>query len=280
MLALFADSTNATRPGHTGSELDVHPALEDIFASTKGRLVVTTFASSLHRIQLLIDLADQFGRQVAFIGRGVRENADIAERLGYLRIPNGLRLPEADVRHCPPDTVLCIVTGSQGEPLSALSRIAVDSHRHVSLDPGDVVVFSARAIPGNQRAIGRLMNHIARRGARVVDESSKPVHVSGHGSEEELKLMTSLVRPRYFVPIHGGVPLPRASRDGSRTGHGWRYDGAAGGERRPDLLRRRWRLDRQVGPGRPRADRRHPEPAKWSTRSCATAGIWPATVWS
>ena len=203
VLALFGDSTNAERPGYTGSELDVVPAFEEIFASTRGKLVVATFASSLHRIQVLVDLASRFERKVAFVGRGVIQNAEMAERLGYLRIQDGMRIRDADVTHHTPRNVLCIVTGSQGEPLSALSRMAIDDHRHVALSPDDVVVFSARAIPGNQRAIGHLMNHIARRGARVIHEGTKRVHVSGHGSEEELKLMLSLVRPRYFVPIHG-----------------------------------------------------------------------------
>ena len=203
VLALFSDSTNALRPGHSGSELQVVPAFEEIFAAAPRRLVVTTFASSLHRIQLLIDLAERFDRQVALVGRGVVENTELAVRLGYLRLPAGLQVPETDVARCPPEKILCIVTGSQGEPFSALSRMAVGAHRHVPLQAGDVVVFSARAIPGNRRAIDRVLNHLARRGARVVDESSKRVHVSGHGSEEDLKLMLSLISPRCFVPIHG-----------------------------------------------------------------------------
>ena len=203
VLALFSDSTNATRPGHSGSERNVTPALEEIFAAAPRRLVVTAFSSSLHRMQLLVDLAERFGRQVAFVGRGMVENAELAARLGYLRIPAGLQVAETDVERLPPEKVLCIVTGSQGQPLAALSRMAVGAHRHVRLEESDVVVFSARAIPGNQSAIERLMNHIARRGARIVDERDKRVHVSGHGSEEDLKLMLSLVSPRCFVPIHG-----------------------------------------------------------------------------
>ncbi len=203
VLALFSDSTNASRPGHSGSERHVLPALEEIFATARRRLVVTTFSSSLHRIQLLVDLAERFGRQVAFVGRGIVENSELAARLGYLRLPAGLRVAETDVEKLPPEKVLCIVTGSQGEPFAALSRMAVGAHRHVRLEAGDVVVFSARAIPGNRRAIERLMNHIARRGARIVDDEDKRVHVSGHGSEEDLKLMLSLISPRCFVPIHG-----------------------------------------------------------------------------
>ena len=203
VLALLGDSTNASRPGHSGSERQVAPALEEIFSGASRRLVVTTFSSSLHRIQLLVDLAERFGRQVAFVGRGVVENTELAARLGYLRLPAGLQVRETDAAHLPPERLLCIATGSQGEPFSALSRMAVGVHRHVPLEAGDVVVFSARAIPGNQHAIERLMNHIARRGARVIDDRDKRVHVSGHGNEEDLKMMLSLVSPRCFVPIHG-----------------------------------------------------------------------------
>ena len=203
VLALFGDSTNIERRGYTGSERDVIEAFEELFASTTGKLIVTTFASSLHRVQILVDLAVRFRRKVALVGRGIRDNAMIAQALGRLTIPPGVQIRDREVAQYPAHEVLCIATGSQGEPLAALSRIAVDAHRHVKLVPGDVVVFSARAIPGNQRAIGRLMNHIARRGAEVVDQDAKHVHVSGHASREELKLMLSLVRPRYFVPIHG-----------------------------------------------------------------------------
>ena len=203
VLALFGDSTNIERRGYTGSERDVIDAFEELFASTTGKLIVTTFASSLHRVQILVDLAVRFRRKVALVGRGIRDNAMIAQTLGRLTIPPGVQIRDREVAQYPAHEVLCIATGSQGEPLAALSRIAVDAHRHVKLVPGDVVVFSARAIPGNQRAIGRLMNHIARRGAEVIDQDAKHVHVSGHASREELKLMLSLVRPRYFVPIHG-----------------------------------------------------------------------------
>ncbi len=203
VLALFGDSTNIERKGFTGSERDVVDAFEEIFTATDGKIVVALFASSLYRMQLLIDLAAQFDRKVAFAGRGAIENSQIAMRLGHLRVPGGLQIRESDIRNFPSQDVLCLCTGSQGEPLAALPRIAIDDHRHVKLSHGDVVVFSARAIPGNERAIGRVMNHVARRGAEVVFEGTKHVHVSGHGSEEELKLMLALVKPRYFVPIHG-----------------------------------------------------------------------------
>jgi ribonuclease J len=203
VLALFADSTNIDRRGFTGSELEVVEAFEEIFTSASGRIIVAAFASSIYRMQILVDLAAQFDRKVAFVGRGMIQNSEIAQRLGYLRIPAGVQIRDSEIGGYPAQDVLCLSTGSQGEPMSALSRIAIDDHRHVKLSPDDTVVLSARSIPGNEKAIGRVMNHIARRGANVIYEGIKHVHVSGHGSEEELKLMLSLVRPRYFVPVHG-----------------------------------------------------------------------------
>jgi ribonuclease J len=203
VLALLADSTNVDRRGHTGSELEVVDAFEEIFTSAPGRLLVTTFASSLYRLQILTRLAVQFGRKVAFVGRGMIQNSETAQRLGYLDVPAGVVVRDSDVPALAPREVLCLATGSQGEPNAALSRIAIDDHRSVKIGPGDTVVFSARAIPGNEKAIGRVINHVTRRGADVITEQMKHVHVSGHGSEEELKLVLSLVRPRYFVPVHG-----------------------------------------------------------------------------
>ena len=203
VLALFGDSTNVGRPGFTGSELDVASGLEEVFAITKGKVVIAAFSSSLHRIQIIANLTAKFGRKLAFLGRGIIQNTQIAERLGYLRLPPGLQIRESEIRDYDSKHLVCVTTGSQGEPLSALSRIAIDNHRHVTLEPHDTVVFSARAIPGNRRAIDKVMNHIVHRGAEVIDEQRKPVHVSGHASAEELKLMLSLVKPRYFVPVHG-----------------------------------------------------------------------------
>ena len=203
VLALLADSTNIDRRGFTGSEIEVIDGFEEIFTSAEGKIVVAMFASSIYRMQIVVDLAAQFDRRVAFIGRGVIDNSEIAQRLGYLRIPAGVQIRDSDVRNQPGQDVVCICTGTQGEPQAALPRIAIDDHRHVKLAPEDVVVFSAREIPGNEKAIGRVMNHIARRESEVIYEGVKHVHVSGHGSEEELKLMLSLVRPRHFVPIHG-----------------------------------------------------------------------------
>jgi ribonuclease J len=215
---LLADSTNIERRGFSGSELEVVDAFEEIFTSAKGKIVVAMFASSIYRMQILADLAAQFDRQLAFVGRGVVDNSETAQRLGYLRLPAGVQIRDSDVRTYPAQDVVCICTGSQGEPQAALSRIAIDDHRHVKLDPDDVVVFSAREIPGNEKAIGRVMNHIARRGADVVYEGTRHVHVSGHGSEEELKLMLSLIRPRFFVPIHGEYrQLARHARVAARV---------------------------------------------------------------
>ncbi|PYR24532.1 MAG: ribonuclease J, partial [Acidobacteria bacterium] len=203
VLALFADSTNIDRRGFTGSEREVIEAFEEIFTSATGKLIVAAFASSIYRMQILVDLATQFDRKVAFVGRGMMQNSEIAQRLGYLRIPAGVQIRDSDIANYPAQDVLCLSTGTQGEPRSALSRIAINDHRYVKVGEDDTVVISARSIPGNERAIGRVINHLARRGADVIHEGIKHVHVSGHGSDEELKLMLSLVRPRYFVPIHG-----------------------------------------------------------------------------
>lgn len=203
VLALLSDSTNADREGFTASERSVIDGFEEVFSSAPARILVATFSSSVYRLQLLVDLAEQFERKVAFVGRGMQHISQIATRLGSLRIPNGLQIRDSDVRDFPAEDVLCLCTGSQGEPMAALSRIAIDDHRHVKIEPEDVVVFSARVIPGNEKSVGRVMNHIAKRGAQIVSDDDKRVHVSGHGSREELKLVISLITPKFFVPIHG-----------------------------------------------------------------------------
>ena len=229
VLALFADSTNIDRRGFTGSEREVVEAFEEIFTSASGKLIVAAFASSIYRMQILVDLAAQFDRKVAFVGRGMIENSQIAQRLGYLRIPSGVQIRDSEVPTYPSQDVLCITTGSQGEPQAALSRMAIDDHRHVKIGEDDTVVISARSIPGNEKAIGRVINHLARRGADVIHEGIKHVHVSGHGSAEELKLMLSLVRPRYFVPVHGEYrQLSQHARVARRV--------FAGREPRPEIL--------------------------------------------
>jgi ribonuclease J len=204
VLLLLSDSTNVDRPGYTESERAVRPRLEELFARSERRLVISCFSSSIHRLQQILDLAAEYGRKVAFLGRSMLNVTEIAHSLGLLHIPDSTLLRPQDIMQMPPDKVAVVVSGTQGEPMSAMSRVAVDNHRNLYLEPGDTVVLSARIIPGNEKAIFRMMNHLARRGADIVYGSMKPpVHVSGHASEEELKLVLNLVRPRYFLPIHG-----------------------------------------------------------------------------
>lgn len=204
VLLLMSDSTNVDRPGYTESERAVRPRLEDIFNRADQRLVVSCFSSSIHRLQQILDLSHEYGRKVVFLGRSMMNVTEIAHNLGLLDIPDGILLRPQDIMTAPPDKVCVVASGTQGEPMSALSRIAVDNHKHLSVEKGDTVVLSARVIPGNEKAIGRMMNHFARRGADIVyGTMNPPVHVSGHGSAEELKLVLNLVRPRYFIPIHG-----------------------------------------------------------------------------
>ena len=205
VLALFSDSTNVERPGMTPSERSVRERFEEIMAEAKGRVLISCFATSLHRLQLVADLAHEYGRRLCFVGRAMFQNTEIAQQMGRLKIPPGLLVQPQDIKKLPRHQVAVVLTGSQGEPLAALSRVAVNSHKWIALEPGDDMVISARVIPGNEKSIFRMIDHLYRRGARVHyhDGSYPPVHVSGHGSAEELKLMLNLVRPKYFVPIHG-----------------------------------------------------------------------------
>lgn len=204
VLLLLSDSTNVDRPGYTPSERAVLPRFEEIFNRAPHRIVVSCFSSSIHRLQQILDLSAEMGRKVAFLGRSMLSATEIAHNLGLLRIPDNILLRPQDIMSTPRHKLVTVVSGTQGEPMSAMSRIAVDNHKSLSLERGDTVVLSARMIPGNEKAIGRMLNHVARRGAEVVAGSmNPPVHVSGHASSEELKLMLNLVRPRYFVPIHG-----------------------------------------------------------------------------
>ncbi|HSB51072.1 MAG TPA: ribonuclease J [Dissulfurispiraceae bacterium] len=203
VLLLLSDSTNAEKGGFTFSEKEVRRAFEDIFAKTKGRIIIATFASNIHRIQQVIDVACQFGRQVAMCGKSMVANAQIALDLGYLKVPENTWVRLDCLRETPDPEVVIITTGSQGEPMSVLSRIAIDEHKHIKIREGDTVILSARVIPGNERPIGRIINHLMKRGANVIYEKVSDIHVSGHASKEELKLMINLVRPRYFMPIHG-----------------------------------------------------------------------------
>jgi len=204
VLLLMSDSTNVDRPGYTESERAVSPRMEDIFVRAQRRIAITCFSSSIHRLQQIVDLAQEYNRKVAFLGRSMMTTTEIAHDLGLLTIPNGILLRPQDLMQLPPSKVVAVVSGTQGEPMSAMSRVAVDNHKSLSIEPGDCVAISARIIPGNEKAIYRMINHLARRGADVVYGSmNPPIHVSGHGSAEELRLVLNLVRPKYFVPIHG-----------------------------------------------------------------------------
>jgi len=202
-LLMLSDSTNAEKGGFTFSEREVRRAFEDIFAKTKGRIIIATFASNIHRIQQAIDVAVQHGRKVIMCGKSMVSNAGIALELGYLKMPPDIWVRMEALRDLPDDQVVIITTGSQGEPMSVLSRIAIDEHKQIKIKEGDTVILSAKIIPGNERSIGKIINHLMRRGADVKYEKVSDIHVSGHASKEELKLMINMVKPKYFMPIHG-----------------------------------------------------------------------------
>jgi len=220
VLALLSDSTNAARPGFTPSEREVGRALEPLIKSAQGRVVVTTFASNIHRLQQVLDIAAREGRKVAFLGRSVSSNVRVSEDLGYMNIPPGVIIEPRDLARYPANQVVAVVSGSQGEPMSALSRIALDDHRDLAIGSGDLVILSARRIPGNERAIGRVVNHLCKRGADVLlDDGPHRIHVSGHASREELKIMLSITRPKFFIPVHGDFQhLSQHARIGREMG--------------------------------------------------------------
>ena len=203
VMVLCSDSTNVDRPGHTRSESDVGVALAERFAAARGRIIVATFASHIHRIQAVLRLAAQFGRNVALLGRSMERNVRVAADLGYLTVPEGVVIPIEDLADLPAARQVVLSTGSQGEPHSALSLMADGEHKYFEVGPGDLVILSSRVIPGNERTVGRIINGLYRRGAEVLYEDNAFVHVSGHASREDLKLMINLTRPRYFVPVHG-----------------------------------------------------------------------------
>ncbi len=204
VLALFSDSTNVERPGFTPSERAVVPRLEDLCRSAPRRVVLSCFASSIHRIQQVIDIASRVGRKVAFVGRSMVDNIEIAHSLEYLRIPDGMVVRPQDIRGFDPKRLVILASGSQAEPMSSMSRIAVDNHRFVSVDENDTVILSARIIPGNEKPIFRMLDNMFRRRALVYYEnSSGTIHVSGHASQEEQKLILQLCKPKYFIPVHG-----------------------------------------------------------------------------
>jgi ribonuclease J len=204
VLALFSDSTNAERPGYTPSERAVRGRMEELTRAATRKVIVSCFASSIPRIQQVVDIAVAAGRKVAFIGRSMVDNVEIAHGMNRLRIPDGVVVRSQDINSYPPEKLVVLVSGSQAEPMSSLSRVAVDNHRLLTLDERDTVILSARIIPGNEKAIFRMLDHMFRKRALVYyDNDAGIIHVSGHASQEEQKLLLNLVRPRYFIPIHG-----------------------------------------------------------------------------
>jgi ribonuclease J len=205
VLALLQDSTNVERAGYTPSERAVIPRLDEVFSQTKKKLFFTCFSSSIFRIRIALDLARQHGRKVAVIGRSMMESTEIAQDLGYIDVPPGLVINPSQMRDFAPEQLMILISGTQGEPMSALSRAAVDNHKHAHIDAGDTVILSSRIIPGNEKGIFRVIDHLYRRDANVIcdDGSNGLIHVSGHGAQEEMRLLINLVRPKYFIPVHG-----------------------------------------------------------------------------
>ena len=203
VLALLSDSTNATVPGRTPSERAVIPAFEEIFAEAKGRIIVAAFASSIHRLQIVFDIALQFNRRVCVLGRSMQKNVEIADRLGYLDIHDGLLVGVKETKHLDDNEIVFLVTGSQAEPRAALYQMATQVYKGLTIEEGDTVVLSARIIPGNERAISKLIGFIYKKGANIIEEKRRLIHVSGHASQEDIRIMTEAVRPKFVVPIHG-----------------------------------------------------------------------------
>ncbi len=205
VLALLQDSTNVERSGYTPSERAVIPRLDEIFTQAKKKLFFSCFSSSIYRIRIALDLARQHGRKVAVVGRSMMESTEIAQDLGYIDIPQGLVINPGQIRDFSPEQLMILISGTQGEPMSALSRAAVDNHKHARIDAGDTVILSSRIIPGNEKSIFRVIDHLSRRDANVIcdDGSNGLIHVSGHGAQEEQRLLINLVRPKFFIPVHG-----------------------------------------------------------------------------
>jgi ribonuclease J len=203
ILLLMSDSTNVEREGYTPSERTVRKKLDEVFAASTGRIIVTTFASNVHRIRQVLNVAMKHGRKVTVLGRSMLNLAGIARELGYMSFPDGLLLPVEEISGLPHDKIVVLTTGSQGEPLSALSRIAKNEHKQIKIVPGDTVIVSATPIPGNERLVSNTVNELFIRGANVIYGRESGVHVSGHACREELKLMVNLCRPKFFMPVHG-----------------------------------------------------------------------------
>ncbi|MBA4532348.1 MULTISPECIES: ribonuclease J [Brevibacillus] len=212
VLCLLSDSTNAERPGFTGSESSVGKALKEVFHKAEGRIIVSTFASNVHRIQQVFDAAVQYNRKVTLVGRSMINVITISMDLGYLHVPEGIIVDIDECNKLPSEQVVILSTGSQGEPMSALTRIARSAHRKIDMMPGDTVIIAATPIPGNEKYVSRTIDHLCRAGAEVIYGGHGPngtVHVSGHGSQEELRLMLNLMKPKYFIPIHGEYRMQR-----------------------------------------------------------------------
>ena len=203
VLALLADSTNVERPGYTRSERSVGASFDALFRGCEERIIVTTFASNVDRIQQIIDVAARYGRKVAVTGRSMENAMKVSSELGYMNIPDGILMDLNHIKSLPKNRVCIITTGSQGETMSALTRMAFNTHRQVDLLPGDRVIISASAIPGNENAIGNVVNELYRRGVEVMNERERALHVSGHACQEELKIVHALVKPKFFIPVHG-----------------------------------------------------------------------------
>lgn len=203
VLALLADSTNVERPGYTMSEKVVGATLENIFGTAKGRIIVATFASNIHRIQQIINAALKYDRKVCVSGRSMVNVISVAMELGYLKVPSGALIDIDQIQNYPDHKMVVITTGSQGEPMAALSRMASSDHRQVEITPGDMVIISANPIPGNEKLISKVINQLFLKGADVIYESLADIHVSGHACQEELKLIHTLVKPKFFIPVHG-----------------------------------------------------------------------------
>jgi ribonuclease J len=203
VLVMLADSTNAERPGYTASERMVGATFDDAFRKARERIIIATFSSNVHRIQQAIDTACKFKRKVAILGRSMVNVANIALELGYLTAPEGVIIDVDEINNYPASQIVIMTTGSQGEPMSALSRMAMSDHKKVDIVPGDTIIISATPIPGNEKMVSRTIDYLLRQGADVIYESASGIHVSGHASQEELKLMHNLVRPKFFIPVHG-----------------------------------------------------------------------------
>lgn len=203
VLVMFGDSTNADKPGFTMSEKVVGNTFNEVFGKCDGRIIVTTFASNIHRIQQVISTADKYNRKVAVVGRSMINNVKIASQLGYVNLPEGILIDMEEINNYPPEKITIITTGSQGEPMSALTRMATADHRWVAIQQGDTVIISATPIPGNEKLVAKTVDLLFKQGAEVIYERGMGVHVSGHASQEELKILLNLIKPKYFIPVHG-----------------------------------------------------------------------------